>query len=275
MDYLERKFGRYAIPNLMKIIATGMAMIFAVSFIFPDTAYYFDFSAKLVMQGEVWRIITFIFVPERQGWTIVFYLILLVVFSDLIEGYYGALAVNLYFFMGSLGVIIANIILESMFQMPIPVYNQYLYLSLLLVAATVAPDNKIYMYFIIPISYKWLGIIYGLLMVYNFISSPIGNQILIGFSLLNLVLFLFVYFAKKGKRAFRGSSFDTKVKRAEIKKAKNSGSKIIEVAFHCCEVCGKTEKDDRSLDFRYCSKCKGMHEYCDKHIREHEHILED
>lgn len=43
-------------------------------------------------------------------------------------------------------------------------------------------------------------------------------------------------------------------------------------AHHKCTICGRTELDDDSLEFRYCSKCEGSHEYCQDHLFTHQHI---
>ena len=40
---------------------------------------------------------------------------------------------------------------------------------------------------------------------------------------------------------------------------------------HRCAVCGRTEKDDDTLEFRFCSKCNGSYEYCSDHLYTHEH----
>jgi GrpB-like predicted nucleotidyltransferase (UPF0157 family) len=39
-----------------------------------------------------------------------------------------------------------------------------------------------------------------------------------------------------------------------------------------CAVCGRTEQDDESLEFRYCSRCNGNYEYCQDHLFTHQHI---
>ncbi len=36
-------------------------------------------------------------------------------------------------------------------------------------------------------------------------------------------------------------------------------------------ICGRTEEDDPSLEFRFCSKCNGNYEYCQYHLFTHEH----
>ena len=43
-------------------------------------------------------------------------------------------------------------------------------------------------------------------------------------------------------------------------------------ARHKCTICGRTELDDPNLEFRYCSKCEGSHEYCQDHLFTHKHI---
>jgi hypothetical protein len=50
-----------------------------------------------------------------------------------------------------------------------------------------------------------------------------------------------------------------------------SGSKSGEVTKHKCAVCGRTEKDDPNLEFRFCSKCNGNYEYCQDHLYTHIH----
>ena len=43
-------------------------------------------------------------------------------------------------------------------------------------------------------------------------------------------------------------------------------------ARHRCAVCGRTELDDPTLEFRFCSKCNGNYEYCQDHLFTHEHV---
>jgi hypothetical protein len=43
-------------------------------------------------------------------------------------------------------------------------------------------------------------------------------------------------------------------------------------ARHKCTICGRTELDGDRLEFRFCSKCEGDHEYCQDHLFTHQHI---
>ena len=60
--------------------------------------------------------------------------------------------------------------------------------------------------------------------------------------------------------------FDKAVREAKAQPQYGNGAK------HRCTVCGRTELDDPNLEFRYCSKCNGAHEYCQDHLFTHEHI---
>ncbi len=106
------------------------------------------------------------------------------------------------------------------------------------------------------------------------------------FALLNFLI-LFISLKKKGigyKNPYRKQFMDS-IKRANA--ARQSGEperhgrtngKIIVLrpqnteARHKCAICGRTEKDDDSLEFRFCSKCNGNYEYCSDHLYTHTHV---
>lgn len=65
LDILERRLGRFAIKNLMTYIVGITGIVFALS--------YFDREGlligklilipELVFRGEIWRLVTYIFIP--------------------------------------------------------------------------------------------------------------------------------------------------------------------------------------------------------------------
>ncbi len=273
MDKLERKFEKYSIRNLMKYIAVGMGIVYVIAIFSPDILGVLGFSLKSIMSGEVWRIITFVFVPDSIGVFAIFYFLILMFFGAIIESYYGSFKLNMYVLVGCLGTILANVILEAIFKIPIPLTNSYLYLSLLLLAATVAPDYEIRIFFVLPVKLKHIAIVYGILTLVSFISASIPVKLLIFFSLMNYLVFALFTLTKKVKATSRRNKYMASIQKKPVtrKKEETKEAKIIQVAFHCCEVCGRTEKDDDELEFRYCSKCAGRHEYCSDHIRNHTH----
>ena len=77
LDKLERKIGWLAIPNLALILVVAMGAVWVADFVLirlevVPLSYYLDFNRDLVLNGEVWRVLTFIFVPENDGTLFVF-----------------------------------------------------------------------------------------------------------------------------------------------------------------------------------------------------------
>ncbi len=66
---LERKFGRICIPHLMLVIIAGQAMVYLANLLNPDILLLSRFSLNwaAVMHGEVWRLLTFVFIPQSTS----------------------------------------------------------------------------------------------------------------------------------------------------------------------------------------------------------------
>ena len=100
------------------------------------------------------------------------------------------------------------------------------------------------------------------LLVYQFIMGSLASKISIVMALLNFIFYFFmvrrpVQSAKQAKR---------KVVYQMQQNAASAGPR------HRCAVCGRTEKDDPDLEFRFCSKCEGGLEYCKDHLYTHVHV---
>ena len=147
----------------------------------------------------------------------------------------------------------------------------YINLSIFLAFAIMYPDVKIYVFFILPVKVKIMGIIYVVVLGINIamafftggLDYGLLNLVSIGASLLNT--FLFFLYTKKGrykspKEIKRQHEYKVKIKAA----AKQT--------HHKCAICGQTEESNPNLQFRYCSKCKGNYEYCSEHLFTHQHV---
>ena len=68
LDKLERKFGRYAIHNLMYYIIILYAVGFVFQMINPSFYYnYLSLDAAAILHGQIWRIVTFIIQPPSSS----------------------------------------------------------------------------------------------------------------------------------------------------------------------------------------------------------------
>lgn len=71
-DKLQRKCGRYYIPNLMNVIVGGMGIVYLIELLFyPLTGFSLKsilaFDKAAVLHGQIWRLITFVFIPPDSS----------------------------------------------------------------------------------------------------------------------------------------------------------------------------------------------------------------
>lgn len=268
---LERKYGRYAIHNLMHYIIILYIAGIVISWLNPQMYYaYLSLDAGAILQGQIWRVVTFLIFPPSGG--ILFNVLAVILYYSLgmtLERIWGAFRFNVYFFTGVLGHVLAAFIIYFLTGISYPLTTFYLNNSLFLVIAVLFPEAQFYLNGLLPIKAKWMGLFIGGGFLLEFFTGMKVDRIGIGVSLLNFVLFLFVFAKNSGapQDFVRKQTFKTKVKAGEVHR--------MTIGRHKCAVCGRTEKDDPNLEFRYCSKCEGNLEYCMDHLYTHKHVTKE
>ncbi|SHJ98884.1 Membrane associated serine protease, rhomboid family [Clostridium cavendishii DSM 21758] len=261
LDKLEKKFGKYAIRNLMKYIIIMNAVVFAMQMFSPRVSVIAKLSLNkaFIMQGEVWRLITFIFIPPTmQPIFLIFALYLYYMIGNALENTWGSFKFNIYYLIGILGIIVGCFLTG---------YGETLYLnlSLFLAFACLYPDYELLWFGILPIKMKYMAIIDVLFLLRDFVFGNIDIKVLIILSLVNFLLFFWRYL-------FKATKVKKQVKVQKKTKKKFTGEITRIGTRHRCQVCGMTENDDPDMEFRYCSSCEGEYEYCSEHLKNHEHI---
>jgi len=188
LTILKGMYGRYAIHNLMLYIVIGQAIVFGFNYIMGSTGVnlpgLLEFSAPAIMHGQVWRIISFIFVPPISSMLI--FTILAMYFSWLIgsslENEWGAFKFNIFYLTGIIGTIIGGFITQY-------TTNTYLNLSMFLAFASIFPDMRILLFFIIPIKVKYLAWADAFFLLVSLITSPWYVRVAILISILNLIVY--------------------------------------------------------------------------------------
>lgn len=267
LDKLERRFGKYYIPDLMLKVIIVSAILYVVTFfILGDTSFINSMVLipGKVMQGQIWRIFTFIFIPPLT--TSLISVVLTLYFNYLagvsLEREWGEFKFNVYFFFGMITTIIVSFITKS------PVDGTNITLSIFLAFAKIFPEFTVLLFFIIPIKMKYLGYLSWAMVIFNVVKSLITGNF--GYALVYL-LPLLNYIVFFGKSNYKNTTINatSKIRKNKYQKA----FKVVEMPYkHKCTICGLTDADDKNMQFRYCSKCKGHHAYCEKHIYDHEHI---
>ncbi|WP_058486735.1 rhomboid family intramembrane serine protease [Defluviitalea phaphyphila] len=260
LDKLEKKLGRFAIPNLMTYIVGLNAIVFIMSYLYPENISKLMLNTNLVLKGEVWRLFTYIFIPPTFSplW-LVFVLYFYYMIGTALEHEWGTFRFNLFYLMGIIGTTIAAFLTKGY------VSSSYINLSLFLAFARIFPDYEILLFFILPIKIKYLAWFNWAFFIFSIISYPISYKLSAIASLINY----FIFFGKD-------ITTRTKSQRKIYQNKRNFHSQIPkDFTIHKCTVCGITEKDDPNMEFRYCSTCEGDYEYCMKHLKNHKHIKKD
>ena len=282
---LERKYGKYSISNLMYYVIICYIIGFAMQLVIPGLyEAYFSLDVNAILHGQFWRMLTFLMQPpSSRPLFMVFALYLYYMIGRELEYAWGSFRFNFYFFMGVLLHILAAFVSYFILGDSLPLGTYYLNMSLFFAYAAVYPNQQFYLLMMIPIKVKWLAWIdaayFGYTILQAFLPDFGGDPMLGVFyqalaleafiSLLNfLIFFALTRNLKKysPKEVRRKANYAKAVKQARINLDAPKGAR------HRCTVCGRTELDDPHLEFRYCSKCNGNHEYCQEHLFTHEHI---
>ena len=268
LDKMERRFGRYAIRNLTMYLLAGYAIGYLLSFTMPQLLTYFTLEPALILKGQVWRLLSWVIIPPNDNIIFVIFMMLLYYsLGNTLESYWGAFRYNVYIFSGILFTVIGAGLIGGITGFGSLYSTYYINMSIFLACASIMPDYQLLLYGIIPIKMKWLAILDVVLLAVDAVQGGLIIRIVIIASLLNFIIFFFCNRNLRGhspKQAARRKKFQKQISRPQNQYA--GGAK------HRCAVCGRTELDDPTLEFRYCSKCNGNYEYCQDHLFTHEHV---
>ncbi|CAN5864841.1 hypothetical protein BH11VER1_BH11VER1_26740 [soil metagenome] len=248
LNTLEIKFGRFAVPHLVKIIACFQVVAWLMIKLQPEFELFLILDRTSVLKGEVWRLITWVFMPGQiSPLFLLFAVMIMFMISDALEDAWGVFRVNLYVFGGIVAVMVGALIFDFT-PMGVTIYT-----TLFFAFAVLFPDVEFLIFFILPVKVKYLGMISAAGLLFAFIESP-GARLPIAFSLLNFLITFAPGF-------FKGMSQKAVV--TERRMRFNSGKTPEGTFFHKCHECGKTDVDDSKLEFRvtadgeeYCVVCR-------------------
>lgn len=270
LNKMERKWGKYAIRNLPAVIIALYVAGYILSVFQPEILGYLTLEPYYILRGQVWRLVTWIIVPPSS--LDVFTIIMLFFYYSIgktLEQTWGAFRFNVYIFSGILFTAVGafllyfllggNVAFGGLFS------TYYINMSIFLAFAVSYPDMQVLLYFIIPIRMKWMGLLYAVFILNEFIQSGWIGRVAILASLLNFLIF---FLSTRNWKRISPREVQRKQKfRQNVAKAAPKAGKPL----HKCAVCGRTELDGDHLEFRYCSKCDGDYEYCQDHLFTHEH----
>lgn len=268
INKLERKVGKHAIPNLTKYIIICYVIGYSLYYLAPNVLGYLTLDPQLILQGQIWRIITWILVPPgKPNLLTIIMLFFYYSIGSSLEKTWGDFRYNLYLVGGILASVIGAFILYGITGVGIyGIYfnTYYINLSIFLAFAASYPDMQVMLYFVIPLKIKWLAYLDIVYLLISFVQNGWAVRVAIIASLLNFIVFFLMT-----RNLNRINPKEIKRKQ-EFKKAVHRSQ--MDLTRHKCAICGRTEQDGAHLEFRFCSKCNGNYEYCQDHLFTHEHV---
>lgn len=276
LNKLERKIGRYAVPNLIVWLLAGYAIGFVLMRMAPGVLSLMTLEPYYILRGQIWRLVTWVLMPPNTS--LIFALIMMMFYYQLgqtLERTWGSFRFNVYIFGGILFTIIGAFLLYGIYYIGygVPVTGMgsffstnYINMTIFLAFAVCYPQMQVLLYFIIPVKMKWLAAVYCIMIALNMFETSWAGRVAISMSILNFLVFYLStrdFHRISPKEIHRRQAFKTQMRQS----APRSG-----VTKHKCAICGRTEMDDPTLEFRFCSKCEGNYEYCQDHLFTHQHI---
>ena len=278
---------RFGIPNLMRVIVCGNVAVYVLMLLTQsndvNALSFLTFNLNALLHGEVWRLVTFVFVP---GYASPFALLIGLYFyywiGSTLEQQWGTAKFNLYYFSGMLltvlGTVAASLISGNYYLTVAG--TTYVNLSMFFAFAFLFPNAQVLLFFIIPVRMKWLAYLDGALFAFQ-IFRAIGahnwaGAVLPVVALLNFAVFIWpeVHYLKARTRQ-RISYRTVQFRQAQQQSQRQAQQQEQQGYHHKCAVCGKTDADYPDMQFRYCSKCAGYHCFCQDHIFNHVHFTEE
>ena len=285
IDRFCAKHPRFGIPNLIRYIvfaqaAVGVADLLISAIMGYGVSVFLSFAPYYIFQGQIWRLVTWLFVPNGSN---PFYLLLGCYFyywiGTSLEREWGTARFNLFYLSGAALSTVMGVILGALQPAAFGIdLSYYLNLSIFLIIATLYGEMQVLLFFIIPVKMKWMAIVDVVLIALDvFKLGRLGIWVLAlapVASFINYFIFTWPFWSAKLGVARRRA--DPRV--INFKQAQRQARKQAQATGgyrHKCAVCGITDQDDPTMEFRYCSKCDGYYCYCMDHINNHVHIHQD
>ena len=240
--------GIFDISHMGQLIVEGTGTREWLNVMLTNNIDKLDLDPARIRHGEVWRLVTYIFLPQTLSFWIVLALWFLWFIGEGLERAWGSFRLTLYFVVGMIGTTVAAFFFGSNFS------NGMLIASLFFAFARFYPDQIIYILFILPVKIKWLAWIFAAFLLVGFVLNSNSYRAALIAAFANYFIFFGPEIIHQARHRHEVS---TRRRRFE------AHSRSDDEALHRCAVCGATELTDPNLDFRV---ARDGEEYCMAHL---------
>ena len=225
---------RFGIPNLMRVIVIGNVAVYVLMLLTQandaNALSFLTFNLNALLHGEVWRLVTFVFVPAYSSpFALLISLYFYYWIGSTLERQWGTAKFNLYYISGTLltvlGVVLASLITGNPYLTAAG--TGYVNLSMFFAFAFLFPDTTVLLFFILPVKMKWLAYLDGALFAFDIIKA-IGAHNWAGVvlpivALLNFAVFIWpeVHYLKE-RAKYQNSRKTVQFRQAQQQQAKQA-----------------------------------------------------
>lgn len=290
---LQRFLQKYAVSNLSLVIIMCYGFGYLLQYVNASFLNYLTLNPYAICRGQIWRLVTWVLVPPDTS-NILFIVIAMMFYYSIgtsLERVWGTYTYNVYIWLGigitiigafvvmAVSYILAGTAGISLTGESAAAYfaaisryfsTYYVNMSIFLAYALTFPDAVVLLWFIIPVKVKWLGVLYGVLLAWDFVSTAMRGGWFVCVAMAASLANFLIFWLRSGK--MRRFSPRERKRRADFTDASKMRPKAGQ-ARHRCAICGRTELDDPTLEFRYCSRCEGNYEFCQDHLFRHQHAI--
>ncbi|WP_172824847.1 rhomboid family intramembrane serine protease [Pajaroellobacter abortibovis] len=256
---LEKRLAKYAIPHLTYLIVGGMAVAFLLIAAKPSFGEMLTLNLHEVARGQIWRLFTYLFIPPSDSHFFILFVLYWTWWVGMsLENEWGACRFNCFYALGMIGTTIAAALTGGAEG------NFWINISLFLAFTTLFPNYQVLLFFFIPISVKWLGLMTGAFLFLSFLRGDWATKGAILAALSDYLLFFAAYWWKYAKEWHHQSRTSTRTVSFTPPPPATDPMEM-----RTCTLCGACQRDGADIRVCTCTKCGKPTLFCLEHARNH------
>lgn len=259
----------FGIPNLMRYITAANVAIWVLGAINRSFLGVLTFDPALILHGQIWRLVSFIFYPPSMGLLAFLAFWFYYWIGSTLEAQWGTGQFTIYYFSGVILTVLYGFIIYFITGRSVNLGSEYIYLSMFFSFAVLYPDMQVLFMYIIPIKIKYLAIVDAVFFAYSVIANSFPVNLLPLVALINFFIFCGgELFASLPRRPSKNT-----VNFRQSPRASGASRRTSSIRISARSAAGQTSTI-RSLNSATAQVSGLITAFCHDHINNHIHFTE-